>query len=148
MAGLDESSIPGGIELAPRVRVAEWMLRWQFARSSGPGGQNVNKVNTKAELWIALSALAPLSQRALARLQGLAGKRLTSRNEIHIASDTERTQEGNRAAALERLKELLVAAMHEPKARRKTKPSRGAKERRLKSKKHRSAIKSRRRGEE
>jgi ribosome-associated protein len=140
--------VPAGIELAPRVRVAESAMRWQYARSSGPGGQNVNKVNTKAELWIPLEALRGLTERALTRLRGTAGKRLLASGEIHISSDTERTQEGNRAAVMERLRELLVGAMHEPKARRKTKPSRGARERRLKSKKHRSEIKSRRRGEE
>jgi ribosome-associated protein len=141
-------SQPEGISLAPRIRVAESAMRWQYARSSGPGGQNVNKVNTKAEVWVPMSALVGLTERAAEKLRGIAGKRLLASGEIHISSDTERTQEGNRAAVMERLRELLVSAMHEPKARRKTKPSRGARERRLKTKKHRSEIKSRRRGEE
>jgi ribosome-associated protein len=135
-----------GIELAPRVRVAESAVRWQFARSSGPGGQNVNKVNTKAELWVPLRVL-PLSDRALGRLRKLAGRRLTGGDEIHVAADAERTQEGNRAAALQRLRELLVEAMHEPRPRRKTKPTRASHQRRLESKRRRSEVKARRRGD-
>ena len=136
----------GGLELAPGVRAPESAIRWQYARSSGPGGQNVNKVNTKAELWLPLAAIMGLSHRAVARLRLHAGKRLLATDELHIASDTHRTQEANRLAVLQRLRELLVQAMHEPKIRRKTKPSRGARERRLQAKKRRSEIKSQRQG--
>jgi len=147
MASTDDPNIsPPGIEVAPRVRVAESALRWQYARSSGPGGQNVNKVNTKAELWVPVAALTGMTERALGRLWTLGGRRLTTAGEIHIASDSERTQEANRAAVLQRLRELLVEAIHEPKARRKTKPSRRAKQRRLDSKRHRSQTKAQRRG--
>jgi ribosome-associated protein len=137
-----------GIELAPRVTAPASALRWQYARSSGPGGQNVNKVNTKAELWVPVGAIVGMTARAIGRLRTLAGKRLTSLDELHVSSDTERTQEGNRAAVLERLRELLVTAMHEPKPRRKVKPSRAARQRRLDSKRRRSEIKARRRGAE
>lgn len=137
-----------GVELAPRVTAPASAMRWQYARSSGPGGQNVNKVNTKAEVWIPVAAIAGLSERATGRLRALAGKRLTASGEIHIAADTERTQEGNRSQVLQRLRELLVEAMHEPKPRRKTKPSRGARQRRLDAKRHRSEIKAHRRGGE
>src|SRR5688572_2999157 len=135
-----------GVELAPGVFANESALRFQFARSSGPGGQNVNKVNTKAELWVPLSALRGLRDDAMHRLVALAGKRLTKENEIHIAADTARTQESNRAAVMERLRELLVQAMHRPKRRKPTKPSPGAKRRRLESKRQRSEVKSRRGG--
>jgi ribosome-associated protein len=134
-----------GVELAPRVTAPASAMRWQYARSSGPGGQNVNKVNTKAELWVPVIALMGLSGRATDRLRTLAGKRLTSLDELHVSSDTERTQEGNRTAVLQRLRELLVEAMHEPKPRRKSKPSRAARQRRLDSKRHRSETKARRR---
>ncbi|HEY2588404.1 MAG TPA: alternative ribosome rescue aminoacyl-tRNA hydrolase ArfB [Tepidisphaeraceae bacterium] len=137
-----------GVELAPRVAAPASAMRWQYARSSGPGGQNVNKVNTKAEVWIPVAAIAGLSERATGKLRSLAGKRLTGSDEIHIAADTERTQEGNRAAVMQRLRELLLAAMHEPKPRRKTKPSRGARQRRLDAKRRRSETKARRRGAE
>lgn len=142
------ASTPAGVELAPGVHAPASAMRWQFARSSGPGGQNVNKVNTKAELWVPLDAIQGLSGRARGRLGRLAGRRLTAAGEIHVAADTERTQESNRAAALERLRELLVEALHEPKPRRKTRPSRASRERRLESKRRRSQIKSRRRGAE
>src|SRR5258708_3452310 len=138
---------PGdGIDLAPGVKVSASALRLQYARSRGPGGQNVNKVNTKAELWVPLAAIWGLSERAAARLAGMAGKRLTAAGEIHVASDSERSQEQNREAALERLRALIRAAVHEPKARRKTKPSKAAKRRRVESKRRRGEVKSMRRG--
>src|ERR1700742_2402490 len=93
---------PDAIELVPGVRVAESALRFQYARSRGPGGQNVNKVNTKAEVWVPLAAIIGLGDRAAARLAALAGKRLTGEGEIHIASDAERTQELNRQAVMDR----------------------------------------------
>jgi ribosome-associated protein len=145
----DLSHQPGGIELAPGVRVAASALRIQFSRSGGPGGQNVNKVNTKAELWVPLAALAPhLTNRAMVRLEELAGRRLTKDRELHFASETHRSQDWNRQENLERLRELLIRAMAEPKARKKTKPSKAAKQRRLDQKKRRSQIKARRQGRE
>jgi ribosome-associated protein len=120
-------------------------LRLQYARSSGPGGQNVNKVNTKAELWLRLDELGMLNEAARQRLRRLAGKRRVTRDEeLHLTSDTQRTQEGNREALMQRLRELLIAAMVEPKTRRKTRPSRAAKQRRLESKRRRGEVKARR----
>ena len=120
-----------GIELAPGVRAPESGMRWNFARSSGPGGQNVNKVNTKAEVWVAVTSIVGLRERAVARLRELSGRRLTIGDEIHIASDSERSQEANRAEVLQRLRELLIEAMREPRKRRKTRPSKAARQRRL-----------------
>ena len=134
------------LEVAPGVHVTPSALRFQFARSGGPGGQNVNKLNTKAELWVPLTAITGLSDRAAARLRRLAGRRLTQSDELHLTAETERTQEGNRSAVMERLRHLLLQALHEPKPRRKTKPSRASKQRRLDAKKRRSQVKSRRRG--
>src|SRR6187401_2535636 len=102
-------------ELVPGVRIPESAMRFQFARSGGPGGQNVNKLNTKAELWVPLTAITGLSDRAAARLRRLAGRRLTQAGELHLAAETERTQEGNRSAVMERLRHLLLQALHEPK---------------------------------
>src|SRR5438876_10207060 len=110
---------PAAFTLAPGVYAPAAALRFQFARSSGPGGQNVNKLNTKAEVWLRPELLHGLSPRALERLRHLAGKRLTTEGEIHIASDTERGQEANRQAVLARLRELIVQAKVEPKPRRK-----------------------------
>ncbi len=141
----DPSPQPPGLELAPGVFAPESALRFSFARSSGPGGQNVNKVNTKVDLWVPVAALAGLHPDAAQRLRTLAGRRLTLADEIHISAQSERTQDTNRSEAMARLRELLVQAMHRPKTRRKTKPSYGSKQRRLQSKKRRSEIKSGRR---
>ena len=136
------------IQLAPRVTVAASAMRLQYSRSGGPGGQNVNKVNTRVQLWVPLSAIAGLTEAALHRLKSLAGSRLTIAGELHITAETERTQERNRQAVLDRLRELILTAVKEPKRRKKTKPSRGARERRLKGKRQRSEIKARRQGRE
>jgi len=136
---------PGGVEVAPRVFVPEAALRFQFARSSGPGGQNVNKVNTKAELWIPVTALSRLDEAARERLRQLAGSRLTVNDEIHVAAESRRTQEGNRAEALEKLRELIVEALRVPRKRRKTRPTAASRKRRLEGKRRRSQTKSNRR---
>ena len=133
------------IELAPGVFAPDDAVRLQFARSGGPGGQNVNKLNTKAELWVRLNGIRGMSHAAVARLRHLAGRRVTADGEIHLSSETERAQEGNRAAVMRRLREMIVRAKVEPKVRRKTKPSRAAKAKRLEQKKRRGAIKSLRR---
>ena len=136
-----------GIELAPGVTIARDALRLQFARSGGPGGQNVNKLNTKAEIWVPVAAIRGLRDTAIERLRALAGSRLTKADEIHLAAEGERSQEGNRQDVMDRLRELIIRAKVEPKRRRKTKPSAGAKRRRLESKKRRGEIKAQRRGE-
>ncbi len=147
-------SASGGLALAPGVTVPEGLLRWQYSRSGGPGGQNVNKVSTKAELRIGVDEL-PISQRARRRLRELAGRRIAGSQtvtdefgvthevggELIITSETERSQSGNRHECLARLRELLVQAMHVPKVRRKTKPSRASKARRVDEKKRRGDIK-------
>jgi ribosome-associated protein len=132
-------------ELAPGVFIVDSLVRLQYARGGGPGGQNVNKLNTKAELWVPIARLVGMTERAKARLTAMAGHRLTQAGDIHISSDTQRTQDANRSEVFQRLRELIVQAQHEPKRRRKTKPSRASKQRRLNSKKIRGQIKSNRR---
>ena len=136
---------PTGIEVAPGVTSPESAVRLQYARSSGPGGQNVNKVNTKAELWVTVDALVGLTDAAKARLAVMAGSRLTAAGQIHIAADNRRSQEMNRAEAFDRLRDLIVQAQHVPKARVKRKVSKGAKRRRLDAKKRRGEVKANRR---
>jgi ribosome-associated protein len=136
----------GGTEVAPGVVAPPGAIRFQFARCGGPGGQNVNKLNTKAELWVAVDALIGLRPSAIHRLKHSAGRRLTAAGEIHLVSESERGQEGNRAQVMRRLREMIVAAKVEPKPRRKTKPSRAAKAKRLEQKRRRGEIKSMRRG--
>jgi len=123
-----------GIELAPNVWTDREQLRFGFSRSSGPGGQNVNKVNTKTELRVHVDQLHGLTDRARARLREQAKNRLTVDGDLLITADTERTQESNRRACMTKLRELIVAAQYEPKPRKKVKPSRAAKARRVEAK--------------
>ena len=131
--------------LAPGVSAPQGAVRIQFSRSSGPGGQNVNKVNTKAELWLAIDQLVGLPPTAMVRLVKLAGRRMTLERELHLVCDTERSAVANERLVYERLRELLVAAAVEPRRRRKTRPSRASKQRRIETKKRRSDVKSNRR---
>ncbi|MCC6239207.1 MAG: aminoacyl-tRNA hydrolase [Phycisphaerales bacterium] len=134
-----------GLELAPGVYVAAMMLRFKYARSSGPGGQNVNKVSSKAELWVAVEAMTGMNFWAKQRLRKLAGARLTRSDEIHLTSDETRSQESNRQIVMQRLRDLIVEACRPPKVRKKTKPSRAARQRRLDTKKQRGQVKQLRR---
>jgi ribosome-associated protein len=126
---------------AGNCAIADEELDWKFIRSSGPGGQNVNKVASAVQLRFNLAANASLPASAKARLRRLAGHRLTDEGAILIVARTERSQEQNRRAALQRLEGLIQAALVEPKLRRKTKPTRASKERRLESKKRQSNTK-------
>ncbi len=151
---LDGGHIPHGAEVAPGVRVPVVAIRFAFARSSGPGGQNVNKLETKAELRIDVDVI-PISGRARNRLRTLAGDRVigsetyigedgrshTRGGELIITAQEHRSQSQNKSACMEKLREMIVQAMAEPKVRRKTKPSRGSIERRIEGKKRRSDIK-------
>ena len=118
-------------------------LEIDFVRASGPGGQNVNKLSTAAQLRCDASRIV-LPPDARARLIRLAGQRMTKDGVIVIHAQRFRTQERNRADAIERLVELLREAMVRPTPRRPTKPPRASKQRRLEGKKRRSDIKSRR----
>jgi ribosome-associated protein len=105
-----------------------------FIRSAGPGGQNVNKVATAAQLRFNVGRYRGLDAAAKQRLRQLAGRRLTESDDILIVARTHRTQEGNRRDALERLSELIETARIAPVPRRATKPTRASKERRLSTK--------------
>jgi ribosome-associated protein len=131
------------------VELDDGSVRFSASRSSGPGGQNVNKRSTKVELRTVLDAI-PISEAARTRLARLLGERLTDDGEIVIVCDEHRSQRQNREGAIDRLSELVRRAMVTPKRRIATKPSRGSKERRLTEKKQRGETKKRRgtRGEE
>lgn len=116
-------------------------LAVSFVRSAGPGGQNVNKVATAAQLRFDLEQTTVLDERAKARLRALAGQRLTGAGEILIIARNHRTQEGNRREALARLHELIERALQVPKPRRATKPTRASVERRLAGKARRQRHK-------
>jgi len=114
-----------------------------FVRASGPGGQNVNKLSTAAQLRFDTSRIA-LPEDARARLVRLAGRRMTKDGVIVIHAQRFRTQERNRADAIDRLVELLREAMVRSTPRRATRPTLGSKQRRLEGKKRRGDIKARR----
>jgi ribosome-associated protein len=109
-------------------------LTCSFVRAAGPGGQNVNKVATAAQLRFDLAGTVALPERVKARLRALAGHRLTADGAILIMARNQRTQEGNRREALARLDDLIGRALIEPKPRRATRPTRASQQRRLEGK--------------
>ena len=129
--------------VTPPIVIPEHELDERFVRASGPGGQNVNKVSTAVQLRFNVAA-SSLPEDVKARLAALAGKKLSADGVLLIDSREHRTQAQNRAAARARLAALLQRASIRPKKRRKTKPSRAARERRLVSKGQRSRVKAHR----
>ena len=132
--------------IAPDLVIPDEDLEWKFVRSSGPGGQNVNKVSSAAQLRFLLPQNSTLPVRVRNRLRQLAGQKLIDDGTILFKSMSERSQEGNRRAAQGRLEALIRAALTEPKIRKKTRPTKGSQERRIESKKRRGAAKVERRG--
>lgn len=129
------------MRITPTLDIDEAELEERFIRASGPGGQNVNKVSTAVELRFNLAANRSIPDYARGKLKRLAGRRLTTEGIIVIQADRFRSQEQNRSDARERLQQLVVEALERPKPRIKTKPSRGAREERIKSKTARGKVK-------
>ena len=132
--------------IAPDIVIPDEELEWKFIRSGGPGGQNVNKVSSAAQLRFLLPQNLSLPVSVRNRLRSLAGQKLIDDGSILFKSMSERSQEGNRRAALARLEALIRTALVEPKIRKKTRPTQGSKERRIDSKKRRGATKQGRGG--
>ncbi len=128
------------IEITPSFFIDENELQFAFVRSSGPGGQNVNKVATAAQLRFDLDQ-STLPGEVKERLRHLAANKITTEGELLIEAKRFRTQEQNREDALNRLVELLQRAFEKPKPRRKTRPTAASQQRRLKQKKQRGEIK-------
>ncbi len=127
--------------ISPNLVIDDAELQERFVRSSGPGGQNVNKVSTAVELRFDIKQSACLPEPLRERLLARRDRRLTADGVFVISAQRFRTQERNRDDARERLAGVIQAAMHVPKKRLATKPSKGAKERRLTGKRERSDIK-------
>jgi ribosome-associated protein len=132
--------------VSEHLAIPDEELEWKFIRSSGPGGQNVNKVASAVQLRFLLPQNTSLPAAVRSRLQRLAGQRLVDDGSILLSARSERSQEQNRRAALERLADLVRAALIEPKIRKKTRPTRASKERRIDTKKRRAGTKRQRSG--
>ena len=130
------------LRITDTITLADWEITEQFVRSSGPGGQNVNKVSTAVELRFEAERSPHLPDPVKRRLMRLAGRRWTKDGAVVIFVEETRSQARNREIARERLAELVRAATVAPKPRRPTKPTRGSVERRIKGKKVRGEVKA------
>jgi ribosome-associated protein len=137
--------MPPFIPVTPNLNLDEAEIGLSFIRSSGPGGQNVNKVSSAVQLRFNARSSPSLPNAVAVRLMSIAGKRLTLEGEIVITANQHRTQEMNRKDAIDRLVEMIRQATVAPKKRVKTKPTKAARKERTDSKKKRSAVKSHRR---
>ncbi|MCP3950692.1 MAG: aminoacyl-tRNA hydrolase [Desulfobacterales bacterium] len=133
------------LRVTPDIAIGEHEIRYDFVRSSGPGGQNVNKVSSAVQLRFNVNDSASLPLEVKTRLRKLAGKKISTDGILIIQASRFKSQEKNRQDAIERLIHLIRQATVKPKKRVKTNPSRRAKLRRLESKRHRSRLKDSRR---
>ena len=130
------------IQVTPEIAIDDGELSETFVRSSGPGGQNVNKVSSAVQLRFDVRGSPSLPNEVAVRLMRLAGKRLTKDGVIVIMAQSHREQERNRADARRRLFDLIREAAVKPVPRRKTRPPKASKQKRLEGKKHRGRIKN------
>jgi len=136
---------PGRIRLAPTVWVAAEHLQWRQSRSGGPGGQHVNKTESKAELRVDAATLVGLDAYARARLLAQPGIRKDAEGLVLIVCEETRSLRRNRDLALERLQEAVLTALVRPRVRRKSKPSYASELRRRAAKIHNAKRKDARR---
>ena len=130
------------MQITDEIKIEEWELTEQFVRSSGPGGQNVNKVATAVELRFEAARSPNLPSSVKSRLKRLAGRRWTKDGAVVIQVSSERSQARNRHLARERLAELIRKASVSPKKRVRTRVPQGQKRKRLDAKKRRGEVKA------
>ena len=133
------------IQVTPGIAIDENEIHQEFIQTSGPGGQNVNKVATAVQLRFDVANSPSLPYEVRERLLSLGGRRVTKEGVLIIDARRFRSQEVNRQDAMERLVELIRKAAQKPQIRRKTKPTRTSKMRRLEAKRHRAKTKRLRR---
>lgn len=133
------------IQVTPNISINEDELEFEFVRSSGPGGQNVNKVSTAVQLRLNIDTSLDITAKVRERLIKIAGSKLTKDNVLVIEASAFRSQEKNRSDALSRLIEIIRKASIEPKPRRRTKPTLASKHKRIESKKRKGDKKKMRR---
>ena len=133
------------IRVTAHISIDEREIEESFVRASGPGGQNVNKLATAVQLRFDVRGSPSLTDDVRARLERLAGTRLTRDGVLVIIAQRHRTQARNRQDALDRLIDLIRRAAIPPRPRRPTKPTRASRERRIEGKKHRAGLKQLRR---
>jgi ribosome-associated protein len=133
--------MPRPLVVTPDLVIPAAELLATFARSSGPGGQNVNKVNSKAVLHWQVVGTPSLPEAVRRRFVERYGNRINNEGELVLAADEHRDQSRNLGACYDRLREMILAVLHPPRRRVKTRPSRGAVERRLKTKQRASERK-------
>ncbi|MGI8980340.1 MAG: alternative ribosome rescue aminoacyl-tRNA hydrolase ArfB [Pirellulaceae bacterium] len=129
------------LTITPTLTIPDDDLRFRFSRSSGPGGQNVNKVSSKATLHFSVRNSPSLPPGVRARFVEKFGSRLTNDGDVVITSQESRDQPKNIESCLEKLRLMILEVLHPPKKRRATKPSKGSKIRRVEAKKRRSQVK-------
>jgi ribosome-associated protein len=138
----------GQIEILNSIAISESELVFKASRSSGPGGQNVNKLNTRIELFFKVAESSSFSETQRKQIISRLSKRIDKDGFLRVVSQAQRSQHANRLAAMERLQKLLADALKRKPVRKKTKVPYSAKQKRLDSKKHISSLKRQRSGKD
>ncbi len=136
------------IVINSKLSIPDEEIRFTFSRSSGPGGQNVNKLNSRAILWFDVENSLTLSSYQKFKIRQHLARRISKDGVLQVAAERHRTQKANKEDALQRFSELLAAALVEKPRRKKTRIGAGVKERRLQAKKRRGKLKKSRGGKD